>query len=569
MSTDSMIEIDFTTSNAAPVDTASDDSFVPIEMDGPIAMPEALPAVTTEVTAEAPSQASDVMSALADIASFTVGNTSGSLLDGTMRGVGFSNAEGYVTALANGTKQATADQYLDTLRRTYHYTPEQIAALTVSIIPEATASTGALLADGGPSVVRHDGPNIFEQRRIERGLAANARVAPSAVRPMPGTSPATPVDDTVILPALAAATVAPIERTCGLKLAWCPAGRTGFTLARAFLVDTLASAGLADLAPGIPAEKGQFGKIMKSFNSMDARDARGEDSRLMASCVTRRNYDKLGLPWPTDLESRYIVGHVDASPDLGKLGDKFLVCSLVEVSDNEYEVQFTGGTDALRQAVSAKFENLVGTASMNSTNLLRWYTETLARKFGAIRSGYAMLIVDKGDDASKERIERAQLLADTLQGTDLYGPSPIMGRQLVTERVISREGVTWHAFCIQLGGGMLNDVREHGKVFAKEYAAAQEHARKQESNRHDATPETIEMAVRRAQIGSDRANNKALALLNTLKALQTRAVALIEVIGREHARPAIDACEALRVEWAPKCKGIDATSEMAANIELD
>jgi hypothetical protein len=334
-------------------------------------------------------------------------------------------------------------------------------------------------------------------------------------------------------------------------------------------VDLLASNGLGYLVPGIPAEKGQFGKIMKSFNSMDARDARGNEDRLMARCVTRRDYERLELPWPAGLESRYVVGHIDASPDLGKLGDKFLVCSLVETVPGEFEVQFTGGTDRMRAIVTERFETLTGTASMNVTNLLKWYTDTLARKFDAVRCGYAMLIVDNGSDVAKGNIAQAEKFATVLQGTDLYGPSVIMGRQLVTELVVSRTGVTWQQFCIQLGSGMLNDVREHGKLFAKEYAAAVDTARKAESARTDATADSIEMAGRRAQIGSDRANSKAIGLLATLQVLSTRAVALIEVIGRDHAIRAINACEAMRVEWAPRCKGLDAASERFANLEMD
>ncbi len=130
-----------------------------------------------------------------------------------------------------------------------------------------------------------------------------------------------------------------------------------------------------------------------------------------------------------------------------------------------------------------------------------------------------------------------------------------MGRQLVTERYVSREGVTWHAFCIQLGGGMLNDIRALGKEFAKEYQAAQEQAKLVDSRRPDSTPASIELAARRALIGSDRVNAKQNALFARLDALQARATGLVSVVGSTHARPAIDACEAMRVEWSPKCFG--------------
>jgi hypothetical protein len=63
----------------------------------------------------------------------------GSLAGGSMRGVGFADAAGYVRALALGVKAATADSYKQTLRSQYGYTPEQIAGLTVTLLPEGSA----------------------------------------------------------------------------------------------------------------------------------------------------------------------------------------------------------------------------------------------------------------------------------------------------------------------------------------------------------------------------------------------------------------------------------------------
>lgn len=344
------------------------------------------------------------------------------------------------------------------------------------------------------------------------------------------------------------------ERTCGMKLAWNPAEIARHSIPRAQLVEILTSAGMGNFAPGIPAEKGQFGKIMKSFNSMTARDARGDDNRLTATCVTRRHFEQLGQEWPSALESRYIVGHVDASPDLGSLGEKFLVCSLVEIGPDEYEVQFTGGNDRLRKAVSDKFATLTGTEAMDVTMLLKWYVACLSRKFNAVRCGYAMLIVDNGTDLAQANMVQAQALCDALQGSNLYGPSPVMGRRLETERVVSRKGPTWGSFCSKLGAGLLSDLADLEKEFSESYAAAQDAARKSEAKRPDATEESIELAARRALIGSDRVNSKSTKLLGLLDASLTRATAMVNVIG-EHARPAIARCEAMRATWEPKCYG--------------
>jgi hypothetical protein len=538
------IEIDnFVSPNAA--NDAPSDEFIALEIDAPVALP------TVDAPVALPSNVfADLASDLAAMPAPVSGTASGSLADGTMRGVGFSTAEGYVTALANGVKQATADHYLATLRSMGHSTE----GLTITIIPESTVASGALAANG-PLVVTHDGPDVFEARRLARGLQADARIAPSAVH-VPAIPAQPEVSDAPVLPALDGSLVVESinERTHGLKLSWNPAEIARHSIPRAQLVEILENAGMGAFAPGIPAEKGQFGKIMKSFNSMDARDARGEDSRLTASCVTRRHFEQLGQEWPAGLESRYIVGHVDASPDLGSLGEKFLVCSLVEVAPEEFEVQFTGGNEMLRAAVSKKFDTLTSTAAMDVTMLLKWYVGTLARKFDAVRCGYAMLIVDNGSQEAQDRMERATALANALQGTDLYGPSPIMGRRLEVDRVVSRKGPTWGSFCAKLGAGLLSDLRDLEKEFSDAYTAAQDAARKSEAKRPDATDASIELAARRALIGSDRVNSKSTKLLGMLDAMQARATAMVNVIG-DAARPAIARCEAMRTAWEPKCYG--------------
>jgi hypothetical protein len=125
------------------------------------------PAPVTEPTTE-PTGLS-LAQTLTGMAAPVTGTSSGSLRDGTMRGVGFNSAAGYVTALSNGVKQATAAQYVGTLRGSYGYNDAQIAALTVTIIPE-----GDLPQSQNPTVVdaRVNGMDIFDERRKARAEAA-------------------------------------------------------------------------------------------------------------------------------------------------------------------------------------------------------------------------------------------------------------------------------------------------------------------------------------------------------------------------------------------------------------
>jgi len=96
------------------------------------------------------------------------GATIGSMAGGQLRGVGFTSAEGYVTALANGVKQATADEYKRVLATSYAYTTEQIAALTVTIIAESTLPVG----EGIVHDHRVGGLTLHEQRAQQQREAA-------------------------------------------------------------------------------------------------------------------------------------------------------------------------------------------------------------------------------------------------------------------------------------------------------------------------------------------------------------------------------------------------------------
>jgi hypothetical protein len=505
---DNLIEIEidnFVSPNAAN-DAANDDS-LPLELDGPI--PAALasePAADVQPTTE-----------LTDIAT-TVQTSETTATPGSVR------MGGYVQPDARG---ASFDDSA--------LTPTEIARR------EENRARSA------------------EHAARMRAIAARENAPTPA---MPGTNN----PDAVILPAIVA-TITTDDRAAGLKLAWNPAeSKGGFEIARDTIVAHLTAHGMADLAPGIPASRGQFGKVMKEFNSVQSREDRDENTRLWAKPVTRREYEQQGKIWPTALESRYVVGVLDTTDNLGTMGEKEMIVSLVETmpDSKQYEIQFTGGSDRLRSAVMARFSHLIGTAAFNVTTTLKWYQDTLVKHFDAIRCGYAMLIVDNGSDDAAKRIARAEAFTNVLQGENPYEASEIMGRRLAPERVVSRSGYTWQNFCTTLGAGMMDDIKDLGKEFAKEYALAQAAARDTESARPDATPESIELAGRRALIGSERANGKHNRLLGSINALQARATALVEVIGRAHATPAISACEALRAEWSGKCYAVS-----ALEIELD
>lgn len=562
------IEIDNFVSPNAANDVPNDD-FVALEIDAaPVAtVPEA-----TTPTVETTTEHATLASALTAMVAPVTGDTSGSLTSGTMAYVGFTSADGYVTALANGVKQATADSYKATLRHSYGFTTEQIDALTVTIIPE---STGLANGDATATVVTHDGPNVFEARRLARGLTENARIAPTAVHAPAATAPA-PGGHEDILPDFDGSIVVEsiTERLHGLSLHYGPCQIPRHTIARDVVIDLLTNAGFADCIPAIRTGNAQLRKVMNSLNSAMARTAREDDLRLKTWNVTKKDCDRMvaqghtEMAWPANLDSRWCVGLLDAGTELGSMGSKELVVSLVEVTDENggtaLEVQFSGGTERMRRAVTERFDALYGTSALNVTDLIQWYVATLQTKFNAIRQGFKLLI--PGTEHNQDNMARAERFMQVLQGSNVYGPSPIMGRRLDCDKVTSRQGATWESFCLNVGAGMVEDVRALGQDFAMALKLSQDRAR---ANVPDGASEAdIELAVRRAVIGSDRENSAARGLLARLTALAARARDSVSLIGRTHAKAAIDACEALRAEWVGKCHA-DSTSSMMAQIELD
>lgn len=324
-------------------------------------------------------------------------------------------------------------------------------------------------------------------------------------------------------------------------------------IARAIVVDLLASAGMSDLAPGIRTSKAQFGKTMRDLNSVTARDSRGDDRRLTQRAMTRKDFDQRGEVWPTALEARYVVGHIDASATLGSLGEKDLVVSLWNRTDADghdfCEVEFVGGTDAVRKAVMDRFQALTGSEILDGTTLAGWYVDRMIGTFGAYRDGFKLMVVDTGTEASSANVARALAFMNVLQGSNVYGPSAIMGRILGKTSFSSTDPVTWGDISTSIVRGMMQEIQALADRFADAWERAKTVAREAaiEAN------EDPNLAADRALIGSNRANSAHYALMTELDRLTQRARESRSVVGTDRANVAVDACRALHAEWSPRC----------------
>lgn len=571
------IEIDNFVSPNAANDAPSDD-FIALEIDAPSALPEA-PIADAMACGHTPASgmcgdtcidvalgmsamtdlASDLASITTQAASNAAGQTAGSLADGTMRYVGFSTADGYVTALRNGVKQATADSYKSTLRNAYHYNDAQIAALEITIIPE-NASSGAL-AGNGPLVIIPEGPNVFEARRIAAGLDPHARMAPISrgTVAMPGATVQPEVEAAPLFGhGLTVDAGLVHDDRKGTIFSVGSTDITGYSSPRQAIVDRLAEIGRTDLAPGIKTGKAQFGKACRALAGRTVGS-----SKLRAWGVTRADTARLHLEWPENVASRYVVGFLDGSPDLGKLGDKLLIADLVETGTTDgktdYEIRFTGGSPELTRKVTEHFEELTGSSMLTSTDLRNWYVSKMVSEFGAVRRASLMFVLGTGTNC-----------ADAIAFTECLDHGSLMGRELAYVNQSARDSVGWNDFCSNLGRGLVREVNAMRERFELALKLAQK--REVDKKTAECAAQNVQATAEDLKLASDRAmilSRAAETLMADLSRLNVRVAGFTGAIGASNTKPAQDASEALRAEYAVKCEGVDATSAMASMIELD
>lgn len=159
----------------------------------------------------------------------------------------------------------------------------------------------------------------------------------------------------------------------GALVSW-TRGRAGYRAARngacsrEELLAALGTVAATHLAPPAPSAAKQFGESMRTLNSQ--------------GLVTRHATRKMGEAIPPDVESRFIVGYVDASADLGSLGDKRLIADLTTGGN----LRFTG-SDTLADRVRRDYESRVAGDTYTGTDLAAWLERTLRGAYHAVSCG--------------------------------------------------------------------------------------------------------------------------------------------------------------------------------------
>jgi hypothetical protein len=542
-----LIEINnFVSPNAA--NDAPDDTGMDLEMDFPVAAVEVMDALAAHApvatipngwtVAETGTETPVVVDALpveidsgttleADLTTIAaqgtanaLGQASGSLAAGTMRGVGFSNAQGYVTALANGVKQGTADLYKRTLASTYAYTAEQIAALTITIIPE-----GDLPVSMNPVVIdaRVNGVIPVFNRAT--------RQAQQAALPTQTTTPETTAIQAAITPGTLIANL--LQDRSGKIYLVGRSDRRATHRTRTELVAALSTVARADLAPRLKTSKAQFGEVMRGLNAPGLR--------MRAWNVTRRDVQKAGQEWPADLASRWCVGVLDGTDALGSLGEKVLIADLLVNN----EIRFTGGNDAMHQKVNEAFSARIGEEVYNATDVLNWFRRMMQDEYHTVSVASGIFVPGNAEQTATVSAMVAAL-------------RPVMSRSIV-----EIDAVTGQGLLMGLAEGLADEVSEIAEAFdtAQEKARDRDRAKLLKAT-PNASQDEIDLAMARAVVLPEAAAT----FVRRLNDKTDRVTGYEFMIGTDLVKPVRAAIAALRAKVEPLC---DATSLMGANIELD
>jgi hypothetical protein len=305
------------------------------------------------VAASAPSGLS-LEQSLTSMAAPVTGTSSGSLADGTMRGVGFSTAQGYVTALANGVKQATAAHYVGILRGQYGYTDTQIAALTVTVIAESALPVGAGIV--------HDhtvnGKTALDLRR-EAAVEAAKVIRETADATTLALAQRLIVDDS--------------------PDAWWEIGWTGMGAGNITRGELVAATGSDELAPKVKVDSTALTRTIHCLRGTHDADM-----------VTTR---------PVGVKVRWQIGR--GQQHAAYVGAEYgKVLAIVDLN-SDGTLTFDGDA-TIADEVRTEYNRIRSTEELQPGDVTAWLSSVLRSQHGAVRSGDRYLVSPKHKAGARE-----------------------------------------------------------------------------------------------------------------------------------------------------------------------
>jgi len=289
-----------------------------------------------------------------DIAAESTSNAavaaSGSLAEGTMRGVGFSTADGYLQALARGTLAHTRTEYVRVLKDQFGVTTQEQdwPLITQS---DAPTSAGTTFTPAGPS--------IFDLPKAQRRASVHA---PAPVR--------------VTRKELTAGNLiaGASEDATGVFLSWAGYGEMHISA-----IEDALTAAHAPVAWG-PARKSRHfhaAEALKpmNMNGLVVRAERG-GTKVLRSPVTgtQRRYV---AAWSVMLPAHTAVGS-----EAGKTVARFQLAT-----SGELESSCEPGYEAHCSHIEADFARRVADEVLPAGDVTKWLRSVLVERLGAVRVG--------------------------------------------------------------------------------------------------------------------------------------------------------------------------------------
>ena len=276
---------------------------------------------------------------------------SGSLAEGTMQGVGFSTAEGYLTALRRGTTAATRTEYVRILRERFHIGRNEAE---FPLIAQSDAPVGAGITH------TPTGPSVFDLPKAQRTRS-----------PIP-VIPAEPVRRVELKAGNLVAGAN--DAADGVFLSWSGLGELKISAIEDAL--TAARAPLS-WAPARKSRHFHAAEALKpmSVNGLVVRAERGGAKTLRSLTTgTQRRYS---ASWSVLLPAHSAVG-----TEAGKTIARFQLAASGELESTcepGYEKHCTGVTE--------DFERRAANEILPAGDVTKWLRGLLVHELGAVRVG--------------------------------------------------------------------------------------------------------------------------------------------------------------------------------------
>lgn len=294
----------------------------------------------------------------------------GSMAGGERRGVGFADAAGYVQALAQGVKAATAEEYKSTLRSSYGYTDAQIAALTVTILPEiavVTPGTGETFTPAAGSLGYFDPAARAARAAAQRELKAGKASTRADVRRL--------LDEgKLIAGAVAAGSM--------LQVSWVGGGQTTLGKVR----EALEAIGRVFDAPDAPSAVRHAGRAVEALRNT--------------------TWDTMRLPsgdLPDGIKARWLVGRKMNAATV-KAGDAYGKAALVVSLTDGGKLMFDGDA-TLAASVQNTFNASTANEVLKSEDLTAWMGDTLKKRHAAVKRGPVWYVPGGHAEAARQLSE--------------------------------------------------------------------------------------------------------------------------------------------------------------------